>query len=246
MTDIAATSPADESPFYFRQLLSGRDFAQTNPIAQQMMNFSYLIGDRRTGECVVVDPAYQVDDLVRIAGEDGMKITGALVTHYHADHCGGNMMGFEIDGVSELLSLEQMPIHVQADEQEWIQKVTSLGSSDFVTHTAGSTVEIGGFSIDMLHTPGHTPGSQCFHVEGRLVSGDTLFLDGCGRTDLPGGDSEQLYYSLTQVLAKVPDSSVLYPGHMYSPQPSQLMGQTRESNFVFRPNSVEQWNAMFG
>lgn len=246
MTDISDTAASQESPFYLRQLLSGRDYATNDPIAQQMMNFSYLIGDRRTGECLVVDPAYAVEDLVRIAGEDDMRITGALITHYHADHCGGNMMGFQIQGVSELLTHAQIPIHIQADEKEWIQKVTDLESSDLVTHDAGGTVDVGGFTVDLLHTPGHTPGSQCFHVEGCLISGDTLFLDGCGRTDLPGGDSEQLYYSLTQVLAKVPDSSVLFPGHMYSPQPYLSMGETRQRNFVFRPTSVEQWNMTFG
>ena len=115
-----------------------------------------------------------------------------------------------------------------------------------ISHDGSSQLAVGEITIDLLHTPGHTPGSQCFLVENRLVAGDTLFLQGCGRTDLPGGDPEQLYHSLTGVLAKVPDDAVLFPGHQYSPQPSSTMGQTRAENMVFAPKSAEQWMSMFG
>ncbi len=93
---------------------------------------------------------------------------------------------------------------------------------------------VGEIPIELIHTPGHTPGSQCFYVADRLVSGDTLFLEGCGRTDLPGGDPAALYESLTTKLAKIPDHAMLYPGHLYSPEPSQSMGDTRTHNYVFR------------
>jgi glyoxylase-like metal-dependent hydrolase (beta-lactamase superfamily II) len=105
---------------------------------------------------------------------------------------------------------------------------------------------VGGVEIRFIHTPGHTPGSQCFLVDGRLVAGDTLFLDGCGRTDLPGGDPVQMYESLTTRLAAVPDDTVLFPGHLYSPEPSATMGDTRSRNYVFRLGSLEQWLMMFG
>lgn len=231
---------------YFRQLLAGRDFAQTDGIARQMVNFSYLIGDRETGECVVVDPAYDVAGLIAAAGADDMRISGALVTHYHADHCGGSMMGFNIEGIEALLNHAQVPIHVQQAEVEWISKVTGVTEPDLVAHSAGDHVMVGEVRVDLIHTPGHTPGSQCFLVHDHLVSGDTLFLEGCGRTDLPGGNAEDLYYSLTQRLAKVPDTAVLFPGHQYSAEPSASMADTRRHNFVFRPNSVEQWMMMFG
>jgi glyoxylase-like metal-dependent hydrolase (beta-lactamase superfamily II) len=78
------------------------------------------------------------------------------------------------------------------------------------------------------------------------VAGDTLFLDGCGRTDFPGGDPDEMYFSLTQRLAKVPDDATLFPGHQYSPEASASMGETREHNFVFRPRSLDQWRTMFG
>ncbi|MFV0316930.1 MAG: MBL fold metallo-hydrolase [Microthrixaceae bacterium] len=231
--------------FYFRQLLAGVDFAESNALAQQMVNFSYLIGDRSTGECVVVDPAYGVAELKAIAEADGMTLSGVLVTHYHPDHCGGDMMGMQIEGVNELLGLAQVPVHVQADEAEWVLKVTDLERSDLVEHHAGDIVEVGGVKVELLHTPGHTPGSQCFFVEDRLVAGDTLFLQGCGRTDLPGGDPEALYRSITGTLAKVPDSAVLYPGHLYSPKPSQNLGEVRTSNMVFKPTSAQEWVRIF-
>jgi glyoxylase-like metal-dependent hydrolase (beta-lactamase superfamily II) len=239
-------APGAEDRFYFRQLLAGRDFATSDPVARQMVNFVYLIGDRVTRECVVVDPAYGVEDLAMIAAADGMNLTGALITHYHPDHCGGSMMGMQIEGVTELLGITSMPVHVQSDEAEWVTKVTDLEAADLTTHRSGDAVMVGEIPIQLLHTPGHTPGSQCFYVNGCLVSGDTLFLDGCGRTDLPGGDPDALYLSLTQTLAQVPDDAVLFPGHMYSAAPAERLGDTRARNVVFRPESIEQWRMMFG
>lgn len=231
---------------YFRQLLAGRDFATGDPVARQMVNFVYLIGDRETGEAVAVDPAYGVDELLGILDADGMRLTGALATHYHPDHVGGSMMGYTIAGVRELLTLRPVPIHVQREEVPWVQRVTEAGDGDLVAHDSGDTLLVGEIPIELIHTPGHTPGSQCFLVADRLVSGDTLFLQGCGRTDLPGADPAAMYESLTQKLAKVPDHTVLFPGHLYSPEPSASMGETRATNYVFRPNSLEQWLAMFG
>lgn len=231
---------------YFRQLLSGRDHAGDNQIAHQMVNFSYLIGDRRTGEALVVDPAYDAAGLVDLAAADGMTITGVLATHYHADHVGGSMMGFSLEGAAELLDLVDVPVHIQAPEAEFLRKTTGIGDDSLEVHASGDIVSVGSIDVELIHTPGHTPGSQCFMVEGCLVAGDTLFLDGCGRTDLPGGDPSELYRSLTQRLARVPDSAILYPGHQYSALPSQEMGQTRRNNVVFRPESAEDWLRMFG
>jgi glyoxylase-like metal-dependent hydrolase (beta-lactamase superfamily II) len=245
MADDPAPGRSDER-LYFRQLLAGRDFATSDPLARQMVNFVYLIGDRETGEAVVIDPAYGIQDLLGILDEDDMTLTGALATHYHPDHVGGDMMGYSIAGVAELLRIRPVPIHVQADEAEWVKRVTGADDSDLVTHSSGDVVQAGAIPIELIHTPGHTPGSQCFLVDNRLVAGDTLFLEGCGRTDLPGGDPKALYESITQKLAKVPDDATLFPGHLYSAEPSQSMGETRRFNFVFTPKSEEQWVAMFG
>lgn len=231
---------------YFRQLLAGRDFARSDPIARQMVNFVYLIGDRATGEALVIDPAYDIQGLLDVLEADGMHLTGALATHYHPDHIGGSMMGHPILGIEELLTLAPVPIHVQAEEVPWITRVTEVAETDLVAHTSGDIVLAGEIPIELIHTPGHTPGSQCFFVHGRLVSGDTLFLEGCGRTDLPGGDPAALYDSLTHKLAKVPDDAVLFPGHLYSAEPSATMSETRRWNYVFKPSSEAEWLAMFG
>jgi hydroxyacylglutathione hydrolase len=232
---------------YFRQLLAGRDIATADPLARQMVNFVYLIGDRTAGEAVVVDPAYDVAGILDVAAADGVTVTGALATHYHPDHVGGDMMGYQITGVPDLLTLNPVRVHVQADEAPWVQRVTGASESDLVRHASGDVVQVGDVRIELIHTPGHTPGSQCFFVDGRyLVSGDTLFLEGCGRTDLPGGDPALLYDSLTQRLAKVPDDAVLFPGHLYSAEPSATMGETRQWNFVFKPKSEAEWLAVFG
>jgi glyoxylase-like metal-dependent hydrolase (beta-lactamase superfamily II) len=237
---------AEPSRLYFRQLLAGLDVAETDPVAQQMVNFIYLIGDRETGEAVIVDPAYDPAGIIAVAEADGMKVVGALGTHYHADHVGGSLGGMaEIVGIAELLEQVQVPIHVQADEIPWITRTTSVTADHLVGHASGDTVMVGEIPITLIHTPGHTPGSQCFLVDGRLVAGDTLFLDGCGRTDLPGSDPEQMYLSHTQRLAQVPDDAVLFPGHLYSEKPFATMAETRSRNVVFRPQSLEQWLMMF-
>lgn len=233
-----------ESRLYFKQLLSGIDFAEENFMAQQMANFVYLIGDRETGEAVVVDPAYGVEELVAIAGGDDMNITGALGTHFHADHIGGDLMGHEIEGFEALLEIQGMKLHVQALESEWVKKTTELSDDDLITHEPGDILEVGAISIQMMHTPGHTPGSQCFLIDGNLVAGDTLFLTGCGRTDLPGSKPSDMYKSL-QRLADLPDDTVVYPGHNYSLKVSARMDETRQANMVFKPGSEEQWLAAF-
>ena len=208
----------------------------------------YLIGDRETGEAIAVDPAYGPGELVELLAADGMRLTGALITHYHPDHVGGDLGGWSIAGVAELLALPDVDakLHVNADEARGVKRVTGCSDSDLVTHASGDVVNVGAVPITLIHTPGHTPGSQCFFVDGKLVSGDTLFLDGCGRTDLPGGDPEALYESLTTKLAVVPDDAVLYPGHMYSPAPNAAMGDVRRANIVFRPRTRDQWMMMFG
>jgi glyoxylase-like metal-dependent hydrolase (beta-lactamase superfamily II) len=234
-----------EDRLYFRQLLSGRDFARDDSMAAQMVNFAYLIGDRETREAVIVDPAYAVGDLLDVLAADDMRLTGVLATHYHPDHVGGDLLGFEITGVRELLERQEVPVHVQRDEARYVSAVTGV-SDALVPHQSGDVVEVGAVRIELLHTPGHTPGSQCFLVDGRLIAGDTLFLEGCGRTDLPGGDPEAMYESLTQRLARLPDDVVLYPGHLYSADPSATLGETRRRNYAFRPRSLEEWLSLFG
>ncbi|GAA3562087.1 MBL fold metallo-hydrolase [Amycolatopsis ultiminotia] len=230
---------------YFRQLLAGRDFAVGDPVATQMVNFAYLIGDRETGDAVVVDPAYAVRDLLDLLEADGMRLSGVLATHHHADHVGGDLMGVALPGIAELLAVAPVPIHVNAEEREWVRRVTGVSETDLRGHDHDDVVTVGSIGIRLLHTPGHTPGSQCLLVGDRLVSGDTLFLEGCGRTDFPGGDADAIFRSL-QWLAALPGDPVVYPGHQYSPEPSAALSRVKAANFVFRPRSLDQWHRLFG
>ncbi|MFF0542236.1 MBL fold metallo-hydrolase [Nocardia thailandica] len=228
---------------YFRQLLSGRDYAAGDPIATQMRNFAYLIGDRQTGDCVLIDPAYAAADLVDIAAADDMRVSGVLATHHHPDHVGGSMLGFTLGGVRELLEHTSVPVHVNRHELDWVAQVTGIAPSELTGHEHGDKVSVGAIDIELLHTPGHTPGSQCFLVDNRLVAGDTLFVDGCGRTDFPGGDSDEMFRSL-RYLAGLDGNPVVYPGHWYSQEPSAPLSTIRENNYVMRPQTLEQWQML--
>jgi len=236
---------APDDRLYFRQLLSGRDFAAADPIAAQMRNFAYLIGDRETGDTVIVDPAYAAGDLLDILESDGMRLSGVLVTHHHPDHIGGSMMGFELKGLAELLERVSVPVHVNTFEAQWVSRVTGISMSDLTEHQHGDKVSVGDIDIELLHTPGHTPGSQCFLVAGRLVAGDTLFLDGCGRTDFPGGDVDEMFRSLQQ-LAKLSGDPMVFPGHGYSTESSASLSDVKNSNYVYKVSNLEQWRAMMG
>lgn len=223
------------STVYFRQLLVG-----------PMENFVYAIGCERTRQAVLVDPAWAIDDLVTQLDEDDMTLAGALVTHYHPDHCGGSMFGLTVQGLPDLMTERPVPVYVNKHEADGLKQVTGLSESDLKRQSSGDKLSVGDLEIEFLHTPGHTPGSQCFRIGKRLVSGDTLFLQGCGRVDLPGGDSDEMYRTLTQRLSKVPDDTVLFPGHNYGEAPNAEMGSVRQTNHYLRITSLEAWKRMMG
>ena len=231
---------ADESDLYFRQLAVG-----------EMANLAYLIGSRSQREALLVDPAWSVDGLLDQAEADDMRVTGALVTHYHQDHIGGHIFGQDIEGVTRFLERNPAPIHVQKLEAEGVAKVAEIPRAELTEHSGGDSIELGAIRVRLLHTPGHTPGSQCFLVEeagqpASLVSGDTLFLGSCGRVDLPGSDPEQMYQSLNGTLKKLPDETMLFPGHLYSPEGQSTMGEQKETNPFLRVSSLEMFLQFMG
>jgi len=220
-----------------RQLRAGVDFAQSNMIAAQMANFVYLVGDAVTRECLVVDPAWDIPGIIEAASKQDLTITGALVTHYHPDHIGGDLFGHSVEGLAELMTLNPCHIHIHKAEAHGVKFMSGLSDSDMIKHDGGDKVTVGEVEVECLHTPGHTPGSQCFRCASALIAGDTLFLQGCGRVDLPGGDPEQMRLTLTQRLAKLPDDLVLYPGHSYGEQAfgagSAPLSEVRKKNPSF-------------
>jgi hydroxyacylglutathione hydrolase len=220
------------NPLYFKQIEMG-----------PMQNFVYLIGSVETRKVAVVDAAWEIDKILRLAAKDDMEITHAFVTHTHPDHVGGRFAGVEIEGVAELLAKCKAKVVVHKTEAEYLK---SLSPSDLIKAESGDRIDVGGVEIRLVHTPGHTPGSQCFLVENRIVSGDTLFIGSCGRVDLPGSDPEQMYYSLTQKLKALPDDTILFPGHNYTDKPTSTIGEQKQRNPCLQFHSLKQFLGAMG
>lgn len=221
---------------YLKQLLLG-----------PMQNFVYLIGDRDARRAVVVDPAWEIDTILTTLAEDDMTLEAALITHFHPDHLGGNLMGHQIPGAVELLERNaKVKIWVHKSEADYVPRVSGLSHTDLTLADNGDEIAVGEQRIRFLHTPGHTPGSQCFLVGGNLVSGDTLFIGSCGRVDLPGSDPAQMYDSLVNKLKALPDDTVLYPGHDYADRPKSTIGEEKRRNACMRFERLEDFLGMMG
>jgi len=231
---------------YLRQLKAGRDFGVGHPVATSMDNFIYLLGDRTAGECLVVDPAWDIQAVLDRAAEDDMRVVGALITHWHPDHVGGPLFGHEVEGITTLLERNPCPIHVHRLDADMVQGLTGVSKTDLVLHDSGDKVAAGAVEVECLHTPGHTAGSLCFRCGDNLVAGDTLFLQGCGRVDLPGADVDEMWRTLTERLSTLPASTVLYPGHDYGQQPSAPLAEVRQTNYALNVPTLEDWRRMMG
>jgi hydroxyacylglutathione hydrolase len=237
---LLASSAVSDEELYFRQVPVG-----------EMANLAYLVGSRSARQALLVDPAWDVDALLDQAEADGVEVVGALVTHYHQDHVGGDLFGFRIEGLGRLLERRPVPVHVQEREALGLRRVTGVSESDLVRHAGGDVLELGSVRVRLLHTPGHTPGSQCFLVEvpdrpDALVSGDTLFLGSCGRVDLPGSDPRAMFESLHHTLGRLPDETLLYPGHLYAPEGSSTMGEQKRTNPYLRVSRLDDFLAFMG
>jgi len=211
-----------------------------------MANFVYLIGDTQTHKAAVVDPAWDVDAILEFARKEGYEIDKILITHYHPDHLGGSMMGTNVQGAADLIGKVKAKVYVNKAEAEGTKRVAGLSDSDLVKMDAGDTLKLGDQTITFLHTPGHTPGSQCFLAAGNLISGDTLFIGSCGRSDLPGSDPAELYRSLNHTLRNLPDETIVYPGHNYADRPTSTIGDEKRRNMFMRFQSVDEFLRFMG
>jgi hydroxyacylglutathione hydrolase len=219
-----------KEPIYFKQLELG-----------PMQNYVYLLGDPHTHEAAVVDAAWDIDTIVSTAEADGYRITHDLVTHFHPDHLGGSFMGNNVIGAAELVARVPAKVVIHKAELPFVHRLTGLSDSDVQAVEGGDEVTIGQLKVKLLHTPGHTPGSQCFLVGNAVVSGDTLFIGSCGRVDLPGSNPEDMYRSLHDILGALPDQTKLFPGHNYAADASSTIGEEKRSNPMMRYRNLKDF-----
>jgi hydroxyacylglutathione hydrolase len=178
-----------------------------------MDNFSYIIGCENTRQALVIDPGSNVDQIVSIARKEGLEIVTIVNTHGHGDHTAGNAALKERTGARVI-------IH-ELDGDRYPAADVLLSNEE--------TLQLGDIALDVIHTPGHTPGGICLHARGNLFTGDTLFVGDSGRTDLAGGDRPTLGKSIRRLM-ELPDDTVVWPGHDYGPTPSSTIGWEKRNN----------------
>lgn len=185
-------------------------------------NFSYILADETTKEAAVVDPNFNVDEIVQTLKKQNFKLEIIINTHWHRDHTAGNQ---------ELQ--EMFNAKIAAHKLSKINKHIALDDGD--------TLKVGRIKIKVIHTPGHTPDSICLLVNSKLLTGDTLFVGECGRTDLPGGNPKEMYDSLFNKLLKLDDNIEVYPGHDYGARSYSTIGEERKTNYTLEKRTLEEF-----
>lgn len=199
-----------------------------------MENFVYLLGAKDSSEVAVIDPAWEPEQILAAAEADGKVITHLLVTHSHGDH---------VNAIAPLLEKTKAKVVAHREEVEFSEVLRGF-KSELSPVRGCDVVNVGPLAVQCLHTPGHTPGSQCFHVDGALVSGDTLFINACGRCDLRGGDPEAMFRTLDTTLSRLPAETVLFPGHDYADVPTAPLSQVRASNPYLQVHDLSAFIAL--
>ena len=185
-------------------------------------NFSYIIADETTKEAAIVDPSYNQDTLMMFIKDQKLKLNYIINTHGHGDHTAGNedlKRAFGAKLVAHKLS--QVKKDVSVDD--------------------GDTLKLGKIEIKIIYTPGHTKDGICLIVDGKILTGDTLFIGECGRTDLPGSSPTDMYHSLLDKLSKLDDKIEVYPGHDYGPKPHSTIGEQKRTNYVLEKRTLQEF-----
>ena len=192
-----------------------------------MQNFSYIVEDEDTGESIIIDPSWDLIELEMIIKKNNLKIKYIVSTHHHFDHTLGN---------------EAM---VESNKAPIIQHENSELKHD-ITVKDGDFIEFGNSKLKVLHTPGHSQDSICLVGDGKIFSGDTLFVGNCGRIDLPGGSAKDLYHSLFDILYNLDEKLVMYSGHNYGSSEISTLGQEKITNHVMQKRTEQQFLDMMG
>lgn len=192
-----------------------------------MQNFTYVVEDEDTSEAIVIDPSWDLDEIMRTIQKNNLKVKYIVNTHHHFDHTIGN---------DTMKTQTGAPI---------VQYKDSTIKHDLEV-SDGEKIKFGNSELTVIHTPGHSKDSMCLVGDGKIFSGDTLFVGTCGRVDLPGGDARELYHSLVDILRKMDDNLLMYPGHNYGSTPTSTLGTQKKMNFVMQPRTEEEFLEIMG
>jgi hydroxyacylglutathione hydrolase len=185
-------------------------------------NFVYLVEDEKTGEAMIVDPPSLISTVTSLIKEHNAKVRYIVNTHGHRDHTSGNVDLARSTG-------GRIAAHINARQH----KDVALRQDDVLM--------LGDLKVEVLHTPGHSSDSICLLIGDKLLTGDTLFVGECGRTDLPGGDAAQLYESLFEKIARLEDHIRIYPGHNYGATPWSTLESEKKTNYALKPRTLEEF-----
>ena len=192
-----------------------------------MQNFTYIIEDEESGEAIVLDPSWNLDEIKKIITRNDLKVKYIVNTHHHFDHTLGN----------EAMAKETKAKILQHSESS-LQHDIDLED--------GQKIKFGNSELTVFHTPGHSKDSICLVGDGKIFTGDTLFVGNCGRVDLPGGSARELYHSLFDILSKMDDNLEIYSGHNYGSSPISTIGKEKQSNFVLQKRTEQQFVELMG
>jgi glyoxylase-like metal-dependent hydrolase (beta-lactamase superfamily II) len=184
-------------------------------------NFSYVVADDITREAVVVDPSFNAEAIVRLLRDKNLNVKYIINTHDHIDHIVDN----------EYIK-SNFNAKIVAHKLSDVKKDVSVADGD--------VVNVASINIKVIHTPGHTPDSICLLVDGKLLTGDTLFVGECGRTDLPGSSPEDMYHSLHKLI-ELDDDVEVYPGHDYGVKPYSTIGFEKRTNYTLENRTLEEF-----
>lgn len=197
-------------------------------------NFLYFVGDVSTGHISVVDPAWDVNFLFKEIEKFGYKVQSVWLTHGHPDH---------VNGLSAFLARYDVPAYISRHEATFLKPK----HKNIVENEDRQELKVGGLTFQAILTPGHTPGCQSFRYQNVALTGDAIFIDGCGRCDLPGGDPQVQYQTLYQVISGWPDDTLLFTGHNYGPKNVDTLGNQKRTNpYLTCPNENEFLRSRMG